>query len=55
MNLLHQLQAQLRGLFQRRKLDAEMDDEMRSHVEMRTKENIEAGMNVAEARWAALR
>src|SRR2546427_7441422 len=32
-----------------------MDDEMRSHIEMQTQENIEAGMNSEEARYAALR
>lgn len=32
-----------------------MDDELRSHIEMQTQENIEAGMNSAEARYAALR
>src|SRR5438552_12488675 len=32
-----------------------MDDEMRSHIEMQTQENIEAGMKLEEARYAALR
>ncbi|MCW5558826.1 MAG: ABC transporter permease [Verrucomicrobiae bacterium] len=32
-----------------------MDDEMRSHIEMQTQENIEAGMKPEEARYAALR
>src|SRR2546430_1110944 len=49
------LQVRLRALFQKRKLDAEMDEEMRSHLEMQTQENIEAGMNPEEARYAALR
>src|SRR5215471_2263298 len=44
-----------RALFQKEKRDARMDDEMRSHIEMQTQENIEAGMNPEDARYAALR
>ena len=42
MNWWRKLQLRLRALFQKRKLDAEMDEEMRSHIEMQTQENIEA-------------
>src|SRR2546428_10073961 len=52
---LHKLRLRCRALFQKQKLDAQMDDEMRSHIEMQTQENIEAGMNSEEARYAALR
>ena len=45
----------IRALFGKAKLDAQMDDEMRSHIEMQTQENIEAGMKPEEARYAALR
>jgi len=55
MNWWRKFQLQLRALLQKRKLDAEMDDEMRSHIEMQTQENIEAGMNPEEVRYAALR
>src|SRR5881394_2658055 len=55
MNWSRKFQVRLRALFQNRKLDAEMDEEMRSHIEMQTQENIEAGMNPEEARYAALR
>src|SRR5256885_10104154 len=55
MNRWRKLQVRLRALFQKRKLDAEMDEEMRSHIEMQTQENIDAGMNAEEARYAALR
>ena len=41
--------------FQKRKLDADMDEEMRAHVEMRTRENLAAGMGPREAHYAALR
>jgi hypothetical protein len=47
--------ASFRALFHKSKLDAQMDDEMRSHIEMQTQENIEAGMKLEEARYAALR
>ncbi|PYK96576.1 MAG: hypothetical protein DME19_19245, partial [Verrucomicrobia bacterium] len=55
MNWWRKLQVRLRALFQKRKLDAEMDEEMSSHIEMQTQENIDAGMNAEEARYAALR
>jgi len=55
MNWLHPLRLRFRALFQKEKLDTQMDDEMRSHIEMQTQENIEAGMKPEEARYAALR
>ena len=55
MNWFHKLRLRFRALFQKEKLDARMDDEMRSHIEMQTQENIDAGMNPEEARYAALR
>ena len=39
----------------KRNLDADMDEEMRSHVALRTQANVEAGMDPEEARFAALR
>jgi len=55
MNLLNQLKSRLATLFRKRELDADMDDEMRSHIEMQTQQNIEKGMSPEEARYAALR
>src|SRR5947207_1285556 len=55
MTWWRKLHLRLRALFQKRKLDAEMDDEMSSHIAMQTQENIEAGMKAEEARYAALR
>src|SRR5882672_6513782 len=55
MNWFHKLRLRFSALFQKEKLDARMDDEMRSHIEMQTRENIEAGMKPEEARYAALR
>ncbi|MCI0533974.1 MAG: ABC transporter permease [Verrucomicrobiales bacterium] len=55
MNWLQKIRLRFRALFQKEKLDTRMDDEMRSHIEMQTQENIEAGMKPEEARYAALR
>lgn len=41
--------------FRNEKLEAEMAEEMRLHVELQTARNIGAGMNPDEARFAALR
>ena len=45
----------LRGVVRKRQLDAEMEEEMRSHIEMRTQQHIEVGMTPEEARYAALK
>src|SRR5258706_11591438 len=55
MNWLRNLRLRWRALSQKEKLDARMNDEMRSHIEMQTQENIEAEMKPEEARYAALR
>ena len=47
--------ARLRGLFERKRLERELDDEVRFHLEMQIDDNLKAGMNPAEARHAALR
>src|SRR6266487_2090744 len=55
MKRWQRLSSALRSLFCKRKLDAEMDDEIWSHIEMQTQANIESGMKPEEARYAALR
>jgi len=45
----------LRSLFRRDKLNRDLADELKFHVEMRTRENVAAGMSPKEARDAALR
>src|SRR5258708_5313127 len=45
----------LRGLFRKEKLDADMSEEMRLHLDQRARENIAAGLSPEEARYAALR
>jgi predicted permease len=46
---------QLRALFRKGKLDAEMAEEMKAHVDLQTERNVAAGLNPDEARYAALR
>ncbi len=55
MNPLKKILTQLHSLFHKSKLDKEMEEEMRQHVELRTKANIETGMDPTAARSAALR
>ena len=45
----------LRGLFQRRRVERELDDELAFHVEMETQARVSRGMDPAEARRTALR
>src|SRR3954453_18677665 len=47
--------ARLRGLFEHKRLDGELDEEVRFHLEMQVEDNLKAGMNSSEARYAALR
>ena len=45
----------LRNLFRREKMERELDEELRSHIEMRVEENIAAGMTPEKARYDAQR
>ena len=47
--------ARLRGLFDHNRLERQLNDEVRLHLEMQIEDNLKAGMNPAEARHAALR
>jgi putative ABC transport system permease protein len=47
--------ARLRGLWEHKRLERELDEEVRFHLEMQMEDNLAAGMNPAEARYAALR
>ena len=55
MKWLHKIHRRIQALIQKRELDADMDEEMRSHIELRTRENIKAGMPPDQARYAALK
>jgi MacB-like periplasmic core domain len=49
------LQMRFRSLAKRLRVEAELDKELRYHIERQTEENIAAGMNAREARDAAYR
>src|SRR5580698_10564053 len=49
------LKIQVVTLFRRDRAGAQLDRELRDHLERQIEENLAAGMNAAEARWAALR
>jgi len=45
----------LRGLFLKRKLEQELEDEIRAHLDMQIEDNLRQGMSPDEARYEALR
>ncbi len=52
---LRLIYSRLNGLLRKNRIEQEMDDEMRFHLLMRTRENIERGMNPDEAEREARR
>jgi predicted permease len=55
MNWIRILLSRYASLFRRRKLDADLDDELRAHIDIAICENLQAGLPQEEARTAALR
>jgi predicted permease len=55
MTRLRILISRLAGLLRKARLERELDEEVRSHLQMLTEENLRRGMPVEEARYAALR
>ena len=55
MRWLEQLRMRIQMLFNRGEAAANLDDELRFHIEQQMAENIAAGMSADEARYAALR
>lgn len=53
MNWLRAFRSRLLAMFRKQRLDAEMNEELRSHIDMQTQEHIRAGMNPEGARYAA--
>ena len=53
LTMFGQLIAYLRGLARRHKISAELEDEMRFHVERQIEANVRRGMSPAEARRMA--
>jgi predicted permease len=47
--------AKLRALFGRKRLDRELDEEVRFHLDMQIEDNLRGGMSPSEARYAAHR
>ncbi len=54
-SIIRTLRRRLRSLVAGQSLDRELDEELRSHVELEMEHNIERGMSPADARTAALR
>ena len=52
---LRMIYTRLYGLLRKNRIEQEMDDEMRFHLLMRTRENIERGMRPDEAEQEARR
>ena len=55
MTWLRQFATRFAALFRKRKLEQELNDEVRPHLEMLIEENVRRGMSGQEARFAALR
>jgi predicted permease len=55
MDLLRTIFSRIAALFRRRRLDADLDEELRAHIDLAVEENIQRGMSAAAARTAALR
>jgi predicted permease len=52
---LREIAARIRGLFEKRHIDADLEDEFAAHLDLLTEENIRRGMPRKEARYAARR
>jgi macrolide transport system ATP-binding/permease protein len=55
LRLLYTLPLRCRSLFHRDRLEQELDDELRNHLERRIAADVARGMTVEEARYAAMR
>src|SRR5579859_1221935 len=55
MTWLKQFASRFSALFRKQRLEQEMNEEMRAHVEMLIEENVRRGMSRENARYTALR
>lgn len=55
MRLFTILKLRLRTLLKSRRLDRELEEELRYHIDLEVERNVKAGMRPREARWAAMR
>ena len=53
--MIHTLLSRVASLFHRRRLDADLDEELRTHIDLATQENLASGMNPLHARKAAMK
>ena len=50
--MLSKLKTRLRALLRKSKMERELDEELRYHIEQQTEQNFRLGMNPEEARYA---
>jgi predicted permease len=55
MRWIYKIPLRVRSLFRKRRVERELDEEMRFHLEKLIEENVAGGMTPEEARYAALR
>src|SRR4030095_275736 len=55
MGNLREIAARIRGLFRKSRIEQDLDEELRSHVDMLVDENLRRGMSPEEAYFAARR
>ena len=55
MRWIYKLPLRLRSLFRKGRVEQELDEEMRFHLESMIEENVASGMSAEEARYAAMR
>ncbi|TAM78782.1 MAG: ABC transporter permease [Acidobacteria bacterium] len=55
MRWIYKLPLRLRSLFRKKRVEDELSDELRFHLEKLVEENVAKGMSAEEARYAALR
>src|SRR5262245_46723706 len=53
--MLTKLRMRIRALLRKPKMEHELDEELRYHIEQQTEQNIRLGMSPDEARYAALK
>ena len=53
MTWLRSIVTRISALFRKRRLDADLDDELRFHLEMEEQDNVRSGMSAKEARRQA--
>ena len=54
MSVARHIRNTLRLLFRKRRLEADLDDELRAYLDLLTEQNIQGGMRPEDARRAAL-